>query len=109
MASARETALQALYDALKTIGGPAAVRRNEIDPERIPAGGLINVEDGEPGEPEVTLSPTRYHFAHQAEIVCLVQKAKADERDALLDGVMHAIGEKLRQDTTLGGAVEHLE
>ena len=39
----------------------ALTLRDEVLPERIPAAGLIILRDGQPGEPEVTLSPLRYH------------------------------------------------
>ena len=37
-------------------------------PERVPAEGLLILRDGEPGEPEVPLSPFAYHYQHRAEI-----------------------------------------
>jgi hypothetical protein len=36
---------------------PATALRGEVLPERVPAEGLLILRDGEPGEPEVTLSP----------------------------------------------------
>jgi hypothetical protein len=35
-------------------------------PERVPAGGLPIPREGEPGKPEVTLSPLRYDTPHRA-------------------------------------------
>lgn len=111
MTSIRETALLALFNRLKEITGPL-VQRNEVYPERIPPGGLIALEDGEPGEPEVTLSPTIYHYQHPAQIICAVQKIKSEDRDVLMDDLLQRIGDAITAsdtDTTLGGAVEHLE
>ena len=51
-------------------------------PERVPSAGLLILRDGEPGEPEVTLSPLRYHYQHRAEIEAVVQGAT---RDAAFD------------------------
>ena len=62
MLSARETILAALYARLSVL--PAKVLRGDVLPERIPAEGLLILRDGEPGEPEVTLSPLRYHYQH---------------------------------------------
>jgi len=114
MPSVRETALLALFDRLKTLDGVngVAVQRNEGAPERIPPGGLISLEDGEPGEPEATLSPLTYHYQHQAEIACIVQRVKSEDRDALMDDLLRRIGNAVTADYTdftLGGAVEHLE
>jgi len=60
-----ETILAALNARLSAL--PATVLRGEVLPERIPAEGLPIPRDGEPGEPEVTLSPLAYHYQHRAE------------------------------------------
>lgn len=44
-------------------------------PERVPAAGLLILRDG---EPEVTLSPLRYHFQHRAEIEAVLQRPACD-------------------------------
>ena len=62
----RETILAALHARLSAL--PATALRGEVLPERVPAEGLLILRDGEPGEPEVTLSPLRYHYQHRAEI-----------------------------------------
>ncbi len=53
MPTPRETILQALLAALQTVPG-ATVLREEVLPERVPAGGLVILRDGDPGTPEVT-------------------------------------------------------
>ena len=63
MLTTRETILQALLAALQTVPG-ATVLRDEVLPERLPAGGLVNLRDGDPGTPEVTLSPLAYWTCH---------------------------------------------
>jgi hypothetical protein len=64
MPTTRETILIALHARLQTL--PATALRGEVLPERISAAGLIILRDGDPGEPEVTMSPLRYHFEHFA-------------------------------------------
>ena len=59
MASVRETILTALYARLLAL--PATALRGDVLPERVPAEGLLILRDGEPGEPEVILSPLAYH------------------------------------------------
>ena len=72
MPTPRETILTVLHARLSTL--PAKALRGEVLPERIPAAeGLLILRDGEPGEPEVTLSPLRYHYQHRAEIEAVVQ------------------------------------
>jgi hypothetical protein len=53
-ASKVEQVLEALRAVLETVPG-AAVERNSVLPEKVPAGGLIIVRDGDPGEPEQAL------------------------------------------------------
>jgi hypothetical protein len=55
MPTPRETILAALHARLSAL--PATVLRGDVLPERVPAEGLLILRDGEPGEPEVTLSP----------------------------------------------------
>ncbi len=105
--SARETALLALLARLQTLTGPR-VERETVVPERIPAGGLIILRDGQPGEPDITLSPLRYHYAHRARLEVLVQplhSGTGDGRHAALDDVLQQVGLALEADRTLGGAV----
>ena len=80
MASTRETILTALLARLSAL--PATTLRGEVLPERIPAAGLLILRDGEPGEPEVTLSPLRYHYRHRVEIEAVVQ---GSDRDTAFD------------------------
>ena len=58
MPTPRETILAALHARLSAL--PATALRGDVLPERVPAEGLLILRDGEPGEPEVTLSPLRY-------------------------------------------------
>ena len=55
----------------------ATALRGEVLPERVPTEGLLILRDGEPGEPEVTLSPLAYHYQHRAEIESVVQGTKS--------------------------------
>jgi hypothetical protein len=59
-------------------------------PERVPAESLLILPDDEPSEPEVTLSPLRYHYQHRAEIKAVVQ---GGDRDATFDALTAGIAE----------------
>jgi hypothetical protein len=104
MPTSRETILSALNTLLATL--PATALRGEVLPERVPATGLLILRDGEPGEPEVTLSPLRYHYQHRAEIEAVVQGAA---RDAAFDTICASIGTALAADRTLGGLCDWIE
>ena len=104
MPTIRETVLTALQARLSAL--PAAVLRGEVLPERVPAEGLLILRDGEPGEPEVTLSPLRYHYQHRAEIEAVVQ---GTDRDAGFDTLTTSIGAALAADRTLGDLCDWIE
>jgi hypothetical protein len=98
MPTLRETILTTLHARLSSL--PAKALRGEVLPERVPADGLLILRDGEPGEPEVTLSPLAYHYQHRTEIEAVVQSS---HRDAGLDSLCASIGAALAVDRTLGG------
>lgn len=104
MPTTRETILQALHSLLQTQAAP--VLRGEVLPERVPAAGLLILRDGDPGEPEVTLSPLTYHYQHRAEIEAVVQGA---DRDAAFDTLVAGVGTALGEDRTLGGLCDWVE
>jgi len=100
----RETILAALHARLSAL--PATALRGDVLPERVPAAGLLLLGGGEPGEPEVTLSPLRYHYQHRAEIEAAVQGAA---RDAAFDTLAASIGAAIATDRTLGGLCDWVE
>jgi hypothetical protein len=105
MPTTRETILAALHARLQPLA--TLTLRDEVLPERIPAAGLIILRDGQPGEPEVTLSPLRYHFQHRAELEVVVQAGTG--RTTAFDTLIAAIGTALEADRTLGGLCEWVE
>ncbi|TGN62348.1 acyl-CoA transferase [Paracoccus liaowanqingii] len=105
MPTTREAIFAALLARLQPLA--AAVLRDEILPERIPPQGLIILRDGQPGEPEVTLSPLRYHYQHRAELEVVVQAGS--NRPSAFDTLIAAIGSVLTADPTLGGLCDWVE
>lgn len=104
MTTPRETILTALHARLSTL--PATTLRGEVLPERVAADGLLILRDGEPGEPEVTLSPLAYHYQHRAEIEAVVQSTA---RDAAFDTLTASIGKAFANDRTLDGLCDWVE
>ena len=104
MPTLRETILAALHARLQTLSATAL--RGDVLPERIPSAGLLILRDGEPGEPEVTLSPLTYHYEHRAEIEAVVQ---GTGRDTAFDALCASIGAALAVDRTLGGLCDWAE
>ena len=105
MPTTRETVLAALHARLQPLA--ALTLRDEVLPERIPAAGLIILRDGQPGEPEVTLSPLRYHYQHRADLEVVVQAGNG--REDAFDSLIAAIGTALQADGTLGGLCDWIE
>ena len=105
MPTTRETVLAALHARLQPLA--ALTLRDEVLPERIPAAGLIILRDGQPGEPEVTLSPLRYHYQHRAELEVVVQAPNG--RASTFDTLIIAIGAAIEADRTLGGLCDWVE
>jgi hypothetical protein len=105
MQTLRETILTALHARLQPLS--ALTLRDEVLPERIPAAGLLILRDGQPGEPEVTLSPLRYHYQHRSELEVVVQAPNG--RATAFDILIAAIGTALEADRTLGGLCDWVE
>ena len=107
MPSIREQILAALLARLETVTG-ATVKREAPLPETVPAGGLIIMRDGDPGDPDVVLSPVIYLWEHQTEIEIILQRDQDDD-SAALDNLLMAVGVALAADRSLGGLAEWLE
>lgn len=111
MSSKREEILVALLAALRVSLLPSAARaveRGAALPVTIPGGGLVILRDGEPGEPDVTLSPLAYHYTHSAEAEIFIQADQAT-RDMKFDQLAVKIGEAVAADRTLGGRCDWVE
>jgi hypothetical protein len=95
--------LDALKALLETVPD-AVVERSSVLPEKVPAGGLIILRDGDPGDPEQALGgfgSTYYQRAVEVEVY--VEEGDAAARDAAFDDLLQQIGVALEADPTLGG------
>ncbi|MBM3548919.1 MAG: acyl-CoA transferase [Alphaproteobacteria bacterium] len=108
MTTRREQVLTALFERMRTVP-EATIRRNEPLPEKVPAGGLVVLRDGDPGEPEVVLSPLTYLWTHRAVVEAIVSGATPAARDTALDDLLASLGEAIAGDRTLGGRCDHIE
>jgi hypothetical protein len=99
-ASKAEQVLEAMKARLETVPG-AAVERNSVLPEKIPAGGLIILREGDPGEPEQVLGGFgNACYQHTVEIEVYVEEGEAAARDAAFDALLQQIGIALEADPT---------
>ena len=103
MSTKTEQILTALTDRLRTVP-KARVERNTAVPEKIPAGGLIVLRDGDPGEPEQALGGVgSVYYSHAVEIEVYVEAADAAKRDTAFDALVQEIGAALDANPNLGG------
>lgn len=105
MTTKAEAVLTSLFAAIAAIPSITAAR-NEALPKEVPPGGLIILDDGDAGEPEVTLSPLIYNFEHVAEANIFV---KSGDNDAAFDALKAALGLVIASDRTLGGLCDWIE
>ena len=110
MPTKSEAVLQALFAVLNT-GKPlgSVLQRNSVLPERVPAAGIAILRDGEPGEPEVLLSPTLYIYEHRADLELVVDLATPALRDAAFDAWKTAVGSVLASNRSLGGLCDYVQ
>ena len=101
------TKCEFILNALKTLleaGLAAKMERNTALPEKIPAGGLLILRDGTPGEPEQSLGGFSGAYCRQdTEIEIYVENGDAAARDAAFDTLLQQIDAVLDTDPTLGG------
>ena len=109
MTSKREQVLDAVKALVASALPDADVKRNLAKPERIAPGGLVIVRDGDPGEPEVMLSPLTYIYTHRIPIEIAAYETSSQLREEVLDDLLGAIGSAVAGDRTLGGLCDFIE
>lgn len=109
MSSKREQVLAAI-EALVIAALPGAVvTRNQAKAIRIGAGGTVDISDGDPGEPEVDLSPLRYNYSHAVPLLFGTYESATLTPGEVLDAMQTAVGGAVEANRTLGGLVDWLE
>ncbi len=109
MSSKREQVLDAVKALLSSALPTADVRRNLAKPERIPPGGLVVVRDGDPGDPEVMLSPLVYVYTHRIPIELAAYETSSQSPEQVLDEMLGSIGVAVSGNRTLSGLCDFIE
>jgi hypothetical protein len=104
MASRLEAILSALMVKLERDMGLKVLRNSPL-PTFGPTGVLI-LHDGDPGDPEVTMSPLLYHYIHEAELDVFTQ---GENRQARFEEIKTGLAALLDEDRTLGGLCDWIE
>lgn len=103
MTQTRAGALAALETAIKAAvlaAHKTFVREEEPDATRA---GVVVMNDGIPGEPEILLSPVRYCWDHPATFEVA---AKGPDRKTTVQAIVALFEPAIAADRTLGGAVD---
>jgi hypothetical protein len=103
MSSQRETVLAAVEALLVATLPGADVGRNRSFSTRIGVGGAVIMTDGDPGEPEVDLSPINYTYQHRIPLMFA-----APDRSTL-EALFASLRTAVEADRFLGGLCGWLE
>lgn len=99
-----DAALDALETVVKAaLNGAETFVRNPEKSVDASEEGVVIMTDGDPGEPEVILSPLSFSFDRQVEFEIT---AKGETRKAVVSALVAKFDPALAVDRTLGGAVE---
>ena len=91
------------------LAGSPEVLRGEPSFTDMPRSGLIALVDGDTGNPEVTLSPSRYFFSRSVPVTVAVEHRDDEIRRLGVDVILQAIAAQIARDDTLGEAVDMAE
>ncbi|CAO4138000.1 hypothetical protein [Methylorubrum extorquens] len=109
MPSKREQVIEAVAALVKAALPKATHYRNEVKQRTIPANGYVNVDDGDPGDPEVTLNPTTWIYEHELPVEVAANAYGTKTAEQRLDVMLQAIGTAVAADRTLGGLCDYLQ
>lgn len=82
---------------------------DEASPSNVPAEGMVIVRTGDPGEPQIDLSPLSYNFEHRIPLEISTLASSDISSEQALDKMLVAIGEGVSADRTLGGLCDWLD
>jgi hypothetical protein len=80
----------------------------EAAPARVPANGRIIIRTGDPGEPEIDLSPLAYNWSHRIPIEFVAVETPTLTSEEALDDMLVRFGAAIAADRHLGGLCEWL-
>jgi hypothetical protein len=110
MSSIREQVLDQLLASLTAALPGATVRRNGEKPSRMnEAGGNVILRDGDPGPPEVFMSPLTYTYNHRATLDIAAYESATKTRTQALDDMLLILDGMVSANRTLGGLCEWIE
>jgi hypothetical protein len=103
------TAIKAMIEAALPGVEVLGLDGKDADPATVPESGRVIVMTGDPGDPEIDLSPLTYNYNHPVPISLSGYATDDDDLETVIDGMMRAIGVACEQDRTLGGLCNWIE
>jgi hypothetical protein len=97
-------AVKALVSAAFPLATIAGFDQDDAKPTRIDANGCIIGHPGEPGDPEVDLSPLTYNYSH---LIPLEVVGPDGAGGAELDAMLATLADAVAADPTLGGLCDY--
>jgi hypothetical protein len=80
----------------------------EAAPARVPANGRIIIRTGDPGDPEIDLSPLAYNWSHRIPIEFVAVETPTLSSEEALDDMLVRFGAAIAADRHLGGLCDWL-
>ena len=109
MITTHEAVLEAVFALVETALPDATVKRN-VKPQRLEQpGGLVMVWDGDPGEPEMDLSPPVYNFQRRVMLGFSGYKSLTKTASQVTAEMKQAVAGAVAADRFLGGLCEWVE
>jgi hypothetical protein len=110
--SKRHEVDQAVFALLKA-GLPnydvAGLENGDERARRVNPIGSVVMRDGEPGEPEIDLSPVTYHYRHSIPVEIAASAPTEQDLRIVLDRMGREIGALIAADRFLGDLVGYIE
>ena len=102
-------AIKALAEAIYPGAEVLALDGQDAAPGRIGPLGRIIIRSGDPGDPEVDLSPLCYHYEHRIPVEVAAYQSGGLSSEEVLDAMLVALGGAIETDRTLGGRCDWIE
>ncbi|WCT73931.1 hypothetical protein PQ455_01475 [Sphingomonas naphthae] len=83
---------------------------DRVAPERLAPGGRVEIEYGDPGDPEIDLSPLTYNYEHAFPVtITAPHSSSGDSAAMIVADMLSDIAAAIKANRTLGGLVDHLD
>lgn len=102
-------ALKALAIATYPGAEVLALDGQDAAPGRVGTLGRIVIRSGDLGDPEVDLSPLRYHYEHRIPVEVVAYESGSLSSEQVVDAMLVALGGAIEADRTLGGRCDWME